>query len=37
MGEVSLTLIPEGQISPNPDAADATGGLAVSLHPQGQI
>ncbi len=37
MGEVSLTLIPEGQISPDPDAADATGGLAVSLNPQGQI
>jgi pilus assembly protein CpaB len=37
MGEVSLTLIPEGQVSPDPDPADATGGLAVSLNPQGQI
>jgi pilus assembly protein CpaB len=37
MGEVSLTLIPQGQVSPEPGADDATGGLAVSLNPQGQI
>lgn len=43
MGEVSLTLIPEGQTSPAPGGgtpADATGGLARSLAPltyQGEI